>query len=46
MQNSFSDLEYAGKKKVTRREPFLNELDGIAPWAALCAEIEPYYPRG
>mgnify|MGYP000644419163 CR=1 FL=1 len=46
MQSSFSDLEYAAKKKVTRRERFLNELDVMAPWAALCAEIEPYYPRG
>ena len=46
MQRTFSDLEYAAKKKVTRRERFLNELDVIAPWAALCAEIEPYYPRG
>ena len=46
MQRTFSDLEYAAKKKVTRRERFLNELEAIAPWAALCAEIEPYYPRG
>ena len=46
MQRSFSDLEYGAKKKVTRRERFLNELEAIAPWAALCAEIEPYYPRG
>ena len=46
MQSSFSDLEYAAKKKVTRRERFLNELEAIAPWSALCAEIEPYYPRG
>ena len=46
MQSTFSDLEYAAKKKVTRRERFLNELEAIAPWAALCAEIEPYYPRG
>ncbi len=46
MQSTFSDLEFSAKKKVTRRERFLNELDAIAPWAALCAEIEPYYPRG
>jgi IS5 family transposase len=46
MQASFSDLEYAAKKKVTRRDRFLGEIDKVTPWSALVAEIEPFYPKG
>jgi transposase, IS5 family len=46
MQASFSDLEYAAKKKVTRRDRFLGEINAITPWSALVAEIEPFYPKG
>jgi IS5 family transposase len=46
MQKSFSDLEYAAKKKVTRRDRFLGEIDALTPWSALEAEIEPCYPKG
>lgn len=45
MQASFSDLEYAAKKKVTRRDRFLGEIDKVTPWSALVAEIEPFYPK-
>ena len=46
MQRSFSELEYAAKKKVTRRDRFLAEINAVTPWSALVAEIEPFYPRG
>lgn len=46
MQASFSDTERAAKKRVTRRDRFLGEIDAITPWAALVAEIEPFYPEG
>ena len=46
MQLSFSDLEYAAKKKVTRRDRFLGEINAVTPWSALVAEVEPFYPRG
>ena len=46
MQASFSELEYASKKKVTRRDRFLAEIDAVTPWSALVAEIEPFYPKG
>ena len=46
MQVTFSDLEYAAKKKVTRRDRFLGEIDTITPWAAWVAELEPFYPKG
>jgi len=43
-QISFSDAEYAGKRKKTRREVFLEEMDVVVPWKALLALIEPHYP--
>lgn len=43
-QTSFASLEYAGKKRKTRREKFLSEMDHVAPWPALIALIEPHYP--
>lgn len=46
MQRSFSDLEYAAKKKVTRRDRFLAEIEAVTPWPALVAAIEPFYPKG
>lgn len=45
MQASFSDLEYAAKKRVTRRDRFLSEIEAVTPWLALVAEIEPFYPK-
>ena len=45
-QISFSDAEFAAKKKVTRREHVLGELDASVPWDALVAVIEPLYPAG
>ena len=46
MQTSFSDLEYAGKKKQTRRERFLAQLEALTPWAQLEAALAPFYPTG
>lgn len=46
MQRSFSDLEYAAKKKVTRRDRFLAEIEAVKPGAALIADVEPFYPKG
>ena len=45
-QTSFSQAEFADKKKITRREKFLGRMEGIIPWAALWAVIEPFYPKG
>jgi IS5 family transposase len=44
-QMSFAELEYAGKKRVTRREKFLSEMERVVPWAQLEALIEPKYPK-
>lgn len=43
-QLSFGDAEYAGKRKQTRREVFLAEMDQVVPWKALLSLIEPVYP--
>ena len=45
-QTSFAQAEYAGKKKQTRRERFLGEMEGLVPWARLVALIVPFYPKG
>ena len=45
-QLSFAASEYAGKKKATRRERFLAEMEKVVPWKELEALIEPYYPKG
>src|SRR5664279_2471496 len=41
---SFGDAEYAGKRKQTRREVFLEEMDQVVPWGSLLKLIEPCYP--
>ena len=43
-QLSFTDAEYAGKRKKTRREVFLEEMEQVVPWKALLKVIEPFYP--
>jgi IS5 family transposase len=43
-QTTFADAEYAGKRKQTRRERFLIEMDRVMPWKGLIALIEPHYP--
>jgi len=46
MQMTFSELEYAAKKKQTRRDRFLREIEKVTPWADLVAVMEPHYPKG
>jgi IS5 family transposase len=43
-QISFSDAEHAGKRKKTRREVFLAEMELVVPWRVLLKVIEPHYP--
>ena len=44
-QPTFSDLEYQGKKRKTRREKFLERMDGLIPWQSLEERIGPFYPK-
>ena len=45
MQTSFSELAYARKKKVTRRDRFLSQIDAVTPWAALVSALASDYPK-
>ncbi|MGG4645801.1 IS5 family transposase [Pseudomonas aeruginosa] len=45
-QMTFADAEYAGKRKQTRKELFLIEMDQVVPWKGLVALIDPHYPKG
>jgi transposase, IS5 family len=45
-QLSFASYEFGQKKRVTRREKFLAEMEQVVPWARLEALIEPMYPTG
>ena len=45
-QMSFAQAEYSCKKKTTRREKFLAQMEQVVPWSRLVALIEPHYPKG
>ncbi|MCL1550781.1 IS5 family transposase [Xanthomonas nasturtii] len=44
MQLTFGDAEGLGKRKQTRREIFLAEMERVVPWQQLLGLIEPHYP--
>ena len=44
-QPTFAGLEYQGKKRKTRRELFLERMDGLIPWQKLEERIRPVYSR-
>lgn len=45
-QASFSDLEHASKKKTTRKERFLAEMDQAIPWQVMLKPLRRKYPKG
>lgn len=44
-QGTLAEGGFETYAKVTKRELFLREMDGVVPWTDLCAVIEPYYPK-
>ena len=44
-QPSFADLELASKRKTTRRERFLDEMEQVVPWSRLLDVLRPLYHR-
>ena len=44
-QLGFASLDYAAKKKRTKREVFLAEMNQVVPWSRLEAVIAPHYPK-
>ena len=45
-QLTFAEAEYRNKKRKTRRELFLEKMDGLIPWAKLEKKLRKYYPKG
>jgi len=45
-QPSFAEAEYDNKRRKTRRELFLEEMDALIPWKKLESKIRRYYARG
>ena len=46
MQQSFADMEYANRKRRTKRDEFLEIMEEVIPWGEWIALVEPYYPAG
>ena len=44
-QTTFASLAFDAKKKLTRRERFLREMDQVVPWERLLKLIAPHYPK-
>lgn len=44
-QPAIPGLRHVMKKKLTRREQFLAEMDAMVPWARLIGLIAPHYPK-
>jgi IS5 family transposase len=42
-QISFAQAEYDAKRKTTRRDRFLGEMQRVVPWAMLLEVLAPYY---
>ena len=42
---SFAGMAFENKKKKTRREKFLEEMDKVIPWDELLEEIKRHYPK-
>jgi IS5 family transposase len=45
-QITFSDIENASRKRTTRRDTFLCEMDAAIPWDELVCLVQPYYYEG
>ena len=45
-QQTFSDMEYANRKRITKRESFLKMMNEIIPWSEWVEIIRPFYPKG
>ncbi|WP_188149383.1 transposase, partial [Teredinibacter waterburyi] len=45
-QLTFSEAEYTIKKRKTRREKFLERMEGLIPWAKLEQQLAKKYSKG
>lgn len=44
-QMTFSELDYLSKRKTTKKERFLSEMEAVVPFERLLSVIEPFYPK-
>lgn len=44
-QPTFAALAFANKKKKTRREKFLEEMEQVVPWSKLLKVVRRHYPK-
>lgn len=45
-QITFSDIEYGNRKRITKREEFLDTMEELIPWDEWEEFVRPYYPKG
>ena len=45
-QQTFSDIEYANRRRKTKREAFLDSMETIIPWKDWVDMIRPFYHAG
>jgi IS5 family transposase len=45
-QQTFTDIEYGKRKRVSRREVFLDTMEQLVPWEKLEGKIRGYYFQG
>ncbi len=45
-QLTFAEAEYEGKKRKTRREKFLERMDGLIPWKKFEQQLVKKYHKG
>jgi len=45
-QISFAEAEYENKRRKTRRELFLEEIDQLIPWKKLESQVKRHYAKG
>lgn len=46
MQMTFTDAEYSNRKRINKREKFLNQMNEIIPWSDWVTIIKPFYFDG
>lgn len=45
-QQSFADVEYGGRRKISKREQFLDIMEEIIPWDEWVNLVQPHYNTG
>jgi IS5 family transposase len=45
-RTTFTDVEYARRKRNARRETFLETMDALIPWQEIVGIVKPHYFDG